>query len=1020
MGKLYCVKFGQTMQEIFLNDCAERDYKYNQAMFVLPSLLLIEKVKERAFVQVGTFDGFVKSILQLNNVRINNFSHSSQEIIISGLLDGLQSSANLNFFSGFSNSSGLKKALVAFFAELSKAGIEADSFVQVLSVFAEKEGLRAKDKEIATIYLAYKNFLQQSNLFDVQSVYLKAIDVLQCDAVIFPWQKVYISEFYRFDALQLEIIKHISRMCKVDISLVYQDGDEEVYQATKKTYEDVVGCGFNKKFMDIKEEKSSSLTKLCDKLFKYEIKKIKVGNAVKVKIFANRRQEMQELVANIKKRILQDNSSTKDIVVIVRNIAFYPGLRREFLLAGVPVALPDALKLFIQPLTKIVLAFLQIVDGDVRKGLDNMFSVFVIKECLQIDVDKVKEIIAKKYFVTLDDARELFAKEFSEDEAMYKAIDSLFISLESCPKYAVVDVFSQQIADFLKKLDIVNCLGSLYRKNVIKQEELKLLAKTYQELLVVLANVSFDYEVAGEQKKEMFVSVYENILENYLKEHVFVEEKGDENGVKVFLASEVSGLSYKHVYIIGLKEGEFPQLESENWLYNDEERKKLSALGFLTDTSKIMSQDKLFFACSVATASESLWLSASVADGETVSSYVEEVVAICSDLLVEKRFAKDILPDVVDIVSKDILACYFVKQDMSDLFSQSWLNDYLGIDFIVRGGIEQPQRLGCYNGSLASDEVKDMIKKQFNMIFHPSSLESYAFCPFKFLVEYVWRLRDWQVANEFLRADFRGNFYHDCLRRFLSMFLEKPLFKESVAFLQEKMKNIFDNTLSEYLDSGKLNKTYLTEQELISMYNYLQSWLKSEIDYQKSNSVLFTPSKLEWRFGHLANSSEKERLILHTKEGEVELKGQIDRIDRSSEDFFVTDYKLRTTPRKIDIDKGIDLQIPIYLLAVEKFFGTPIGGNYFSVENSKRDGGFWLNSSQDKVGFTGRISTKQKNMPDDWQEYKRFFIEKIAGIVEGICKGEFSPNPIYQCPDYCVGKKVCRYVSTVGIGEIDE
>lgn len=1019
MGTLYCVKIGQTMQERFFADCFSHDYKYNQAMFVLPSLLLIEQAKKHTFVQVGSFDSLVKNILRLNNVHTNNISNGAQELIVSGLLQSLQASGNLNFFTGFSDSSGLKKALVSLFAELAKAGIEAESFLEVLTVFSHQGQLRAKDKEIATIYLAYKNYLQQGNLFDVQTSYIKAIEVLRLEEVSIPWQKIYISEFYRFDILQLEIIKLLSRKCEIDISLVYREQTGEVYQATKKAYEDVIGCGFTKEFVDIQSEKKPALNELCDKLFKYEQKQIKVGEAVKVKLFANRHQEMQEVVANIKKQILS-GSDIKECAVIVRNISLYPGLRREFMLARVPVCLPDALNLFIQPLTKLVLAFLQVVAGEVRQGLDNLFSVFVMQKCLNVDIDSVKQTLAVKYFVTLEEAKAILFKEFAEDENSLIVLKDLFMVLEECPKLGLASDFAENVADFLQKLNIISCLGSLYQEDVIKQNELKLMAKTYQELLLVLSEITFDHEIAGEQEKELSVNNYRGILDSYLQARVFVEEKASDEGVKVLLASEVSGLSYANVYIIGLKEGEFPKLESENWLYNDEERKKLSSLGFLTDTVKIMAQDKLFFACSVATAKESLWLSASLSDGELMSSYMEEILAICKDVVVEKRAAKDVLPKVENIFSEEILACYLVQQGVSDLFVQSWLNDCLSDDFAVRSGIEQSKRTGLYNGEFLTAEVLQLVNKRFNMTFNPSSLESYAFCPFKFLVEYVWRLKDWQIADEFMRADFRGNFYHDCLRRFLGNFLGKSLIKEKRQFLQEHMKKVFEITLSDYQESNKLNQTYLTKQELVSIYRNLQAWLDAEINYQKNNNVVFTPQKLEWRFGNLLNAPQEERLTLPTKEGTVELRGQIDRIDSDGQDFFVTDYKLRSTPRKIDIDKGIDLQVPIYLLAVEKFLGQPVGGGYFSIENGKRDGGFWLNGSEEKLSFIGRISAKQKGMADDWQEYKEFFTKEIVDLVENICAGNFSPSPASKCPDYCVGKNICRFALANIAGDKDE
>ena len=54
----------------------------------------------------------------------------------------------------------------------------------------------------------------------------------------------------------------------------------------------------------------------------------------------------------------------------------------------------------------------------------------------------------------------------------------------------------------------------------------------------------------------------------------------------------------------------------------------------------------------------------------------------------------------------------------------------------------------------------------------------------------------------------------------------------------------------------------------------------------------------------------------------VRLFGKIDRIDRTADSYFIIyDYKTGHPPRVSDIARGLNLQLPLYLLAVEKLLG---------------------------------------------------------------------------------------------------
>ena len=73
-----------------------------------------------------------------------------------------------------------------------------------------------------------------------------------------------------------------------------------------------------------------------------------------------------------------------------------------------------------------------------------------------------------------------------------------------------------------------------------------------------------------------------------------------------------------------VREGEFPSVKTENWIYNDYERAAMEALGIdLPGTIAGLNEDKYFFAAAAAAALQSLTVSWYSDDSGGASAYVE-------------------------------------------------------------------------------------------------------------------------------------------------------------------------------------------------------------------------------------------------------------------------------------------------------------------------------------------------------------------------------------------------------------
>lgn len=996
---LYCLPYGQSMLPKFLEECNTNEYGYDEAVFVLSESNICAGLQVSAF----SFDFLAKEILRLNGEHLSGISIFASKLLLKGLIAELHEKGQLSFFADFSSSNALCESVFALFDELEKSMITPENFFVGIQTMAVGGTLRAKDKELFALYYAYRQILQEQGLATEADIYLSASEILANSTLPNPFKKIYISGFYKFTAVQLDLIKQLSKSCEVDICLCYQK--EDVYKASQQAFEDIIGLGFSSVFVDSwANGKNPILKQLDSNIFRFSDERIKADASVKIKRYANRRQEMQEVVADIKNKLLT-GAKTDEILLCVRNLALYPGLKREFDIAGVPVCLSDMAKLSVQPSARLLDSVLQIAAGEVKQGLQSFFANFFVQKCFALDASKLRKTLDEFFFKDLQGAQAALGKIWESDSTFRDASEPIFAFLKSIPAHASAEKITNLLSAYLQTLPVVKTLGDLYGKGEIDCEELKLLADGHQKTLARLELLSKDFTLAGEASRELSVNEYRQMLSKYFQEASFLVKDADNNGVVVKSVDQAQEALYSYVYLLGLKEGEFPAFIDENWLYGDEERKNLQQVGVLPSSNTNAAEELFFFCSNIALAQKELWCSVSLADNEIMSIYLEEILRLLDAPQIEERRAGQILPPSHSIANEDMLACYLLAEKEAGC---QWLSDYLGEEFICQTDSEQPWREDVFDGCLQQSAANVLIKQMLKFSFDASKLESYAFCPFMFLLEHVWQPVYWQQAVEDMRTNIKGTLYHECLKRFLAKYKAQPLLAKTFAQLLEELENVFAALVQEFLAKGWLQETYLSEQELSDMNACLADWLEAELEYQAKNAGDFYPCYFEWPF---------ENFVLENDLGAFTVKGRIDRIDSDGDCYFVTDYKMKTTPKKADVSAGLDLQVPLYLLAVEKFLGQPLGGGYFSVENAKREGGFWLNAAKEKVSFSGRPLAGQKELEqNDWNEYKKLFLATINSLAEGISHGDFSPRPKGECPSYCLGQGICRVAQSKGTG----
>ncbi len=213
--------------------------------------------------------------------------------------------------------------------------------------------------------------------------------------------------------------------------------------------------------------------------------------------------------------------------------------------------------------------------------------------------------------------------------------------------------------------------------------------------------------------------------------------------------------------------------------------------------------------------------------------------------------------------------------------------------------------------------------------FSATQLELYGRCPFRFFAQELLNLQPLRDPEDDDSALKRGNLVHRILYHFYAAHGEAA----------ERAENLATN-IAELRHQGR---EIAEEMGLVGFFwdRELERLLGSD-DTGEREGVLprflrlqaaaanpAMPTHFELSFGSYPGMGERDQqsttthyAISDSESGdEVRISGKIDRIDRTADGrFIVFDYKTGRMPSVADIDTGLNLQLPLYLLATESLF----------------------------------------------------------------------------------------------------
>ncbi|HVS82984.1 MAG TPA: PD-(D/E)XK nuclease family protein [Pyrinomonadaceae bacterium] len=543
-------------------------------------------------------------------------------------------------------------------------------------------------------------------------------------------------------------------------------------------------------------------------------------------------------------------------------------------------------------------------------------------------------------------------------------------------------------------------------------------------------------------------------VERCLRSQVLAVGAANRDGLRVLEATDVRGLRFRAVFIAGMVEGGFPLRASRDWLYPHEERERLKKYGVVLEdisTDTLLKEEHYFYQAACR-ATDRLYLSRplATADGnETVASYyLEELSRAIAPAKIETRQIRGDVDthDVLQSSTAAELAVAVIRQDerhkhlargehllprkdLEQLHSRARSQGIFSESASRRVDIERARNgawFGPFDGEITSADLRAMLGRHFgsDFVHSASGLSVYGNCSYRFFANRVLRLEPRSEAALDLTALDAGKLLHDILRRFFEQHRRQYLPSLDADELRRELAEVADRVFDEHerLVPPLNPRIWEIDREIRKLI--LDQVLLYELRLQeRTDKRGIRPAYFELAFGRASQAADAASLPDYLKlersdAGAAEtalVQGQIDRVDVNEDERVAVayDYKLSQGAKLDDIESGRQVQIPIYLAALEQLFlpgFTLAGGGYYRLRGtgSRLNQGLYRSKFADCTSVT---SSKTKLDDIEWNRIRSEVGKRVWQFIDGMRGGDFKVTPSLgktTCK-FCDYSAVCRY-----------
>jgi RecB family exonuclease len=722
--------------------------------------------------------------------------------------------------------------------------------------------------------------------------------------------------------------------------------------------------------------------------------------------------------------------------------SYLPLVEAVFVEAGVPVYLHEGSPLAERPLGRQTLGLLELFDGEMsRQAVMDFLTDARFPEALH---EEYGGISGARWDSLSREAG--IVKGTDEWRKRLRAIETDAAEQEVPPDWVRQRAQdAERLARFIAELDRrlreqptratwathLDYLQILLARYVEGAEDVILALRGLERFTALEAEVDFDW----------FLDVVKRAIGTLRSEDVIDNRPGAfaARGVNVVAVNSLVGIEFARVWILGATERAFPSPVRQDPILLDEERRDISKRSGLrlAPRSDRGRQEALVFALACEAARERLVVSyarratgesrprlpsvffrelASQLQGERVSA---EAAPLLPRLDVE-RIPGDAIGAPVrpghahDADAVSAAAALAVSEPERDrTYLQARITRPLAIATYERA---QPafaralqaasarfaDRYSAWDGALGPDALSAIaVLLPDAAPLSATSLESYAACPQRFMLERLLRIKAVSEPEQVVRIDAlsRGRVIHRIFERFYDEAkgtTPAPL----AADAEERMRRIAGEECDNARDRGETGYPAMWEADRVELIEDCVRWLKLEGELQITRALPL--AAVEARFGERmagekqGTLSQAEPIELDLPSGTVRFHGRIDRVnwDEKRSRFRVVDYKTgkKYAEKPAELQGGRMLQLPLYVLAAAKLLRIDASAGGAAYVYPTRRGEFKTVEWQ----------------PDELAARQADVTSLLDAIVSGVRRGDFIVAPHDGACDYCPFNGVCE------------
>lgn len=905
-------------------------------------------------IEVLSFTRLAEYVFSEYGIRHNDIiSEQGRLLYMSVALSSLEE--KIVFYKKHISNPAFIKSMLLVVDELKQSANSREELEKAVDSLQEGQ-LKEKMRELMLICCTYDALIENS--------YLDTGDILEklCCALNenrwFEGKAVALDGFTSFNGQILKIIEQIMKQASdVYVTLCadglnYSQNQNDVFAFTRRTAGKLRNIAskngisiakpviLTEEITGFKRYASDALYALDENLYKNDFS-VFDGNSDSVSIYcANNIEDECAYTSRTIRQLMRLGYRCRDIAVIFRDPEKYESnLRYAFRKYEIPMFEDARQPISNQPLILYIRNALKICSD----GINTESVMRLLKTGLtKLSVDEISELENYVYLWQLDYSdwkKEFTFSPFGFDKSQQSEIDTALSRLNGI-REAIVSPLVELKAAMTEK-DGFEMTKAIYNflitgeadkalKNLAIQleEDGETALALEQEQIWDMLMETLNETALALKCRYLNIKKYAELFDLSLSVKTLGSIPNGIDEVIVGSADRIRARGVKVVFVLGANSGVFPAANSNGGLISDRDRTALLSAGLeLFDINKYKSVEERFIAYdAVCCASERVYLTYSLSTNRGEKKSPSELVTMVRAILPN---AKNIFYDAVpfeDRIEGERATFELLASNIRDngyygknLFH--YFNNFPGYADKIAA-----LRRVCADSDFEFED-KAVSTKLFgsNMYLSASRIETYETCPFQYFCRYGMAARPRKTAR--LDPAQSGIIVHYVLEQLIKKY--KDIGIENTDRVQRN-KDVTD-ALRAYAEENmggldNKNKRFVYHFNRLAMT--LDTILERIAAEFKTSS--FKPCEFELEIGR--NQSVSPYTVELPDGGKVEIFGYIDRVDEmdcgDKKYIRVVDYKTGIKQLQLsDVLNGLNMQMLIYLFAVEKNGKEHFGGN---------------------------------------------------------------------------------------------